>query len=175
MSGKADNCKVDLVLGYTGSGKSTVGRMIAKLDGGKCIDTSTMIIRDYAEWMGGPEWWVRWTKRWRRAALLEWGQRWKTAEPAAWVEDAMMDGATVVPGIRTIIELDAACQYARRIVWVDRPGVDCGKTDGVTWEDAFKASRRAGVPFYTIHNGSVFGRWRKRLRAEVSRRLGDKA
>ena len=176
MSGTTEAVKPTLVLGYTGAGKTTVGRMIAKLEGGRCIDTSAMIIRDYAREMGESAWWITFRKRRRRESLFRWGRMGAVGDgPDVWVRMAIEEGATVVAGIRAVDELWAAKDCAKRIVWVVRRGVQHGPTDMILWDDAVRAANAAGVPLELIENNDSAPFWRRRLRGQVAERLGVRA
>lgn len=126
-----------VVLGYTESGKTTVADMIAETRGVSYINTSDVLIDDFAAHKGidGDE--IRRDKdRWRED-LFNFGRSRQASDPLYLIREPLKD-ADIITGLRNPNELDAAkkAKLVDLIIWVDRPGCNAGTTDKLNRDDA---------------------------------------
>lgn len=154
-----------LVLGFTGSGKTTAGRVIAEELHTRCTSTSTVIINDLARKRRIDPRRIRRHKNKEdiRQELFDYGRAMCKRDPAFLVRQALKRGS-VVDGCRRQDELAAAAPLFDLVVWVERPGVDPGSTDGVGISPSF------GMMYNNFPTARAFERYvRHWIRREMRR------
>lgn len=139
-----------LICGYTGSGKTTVGREIAQQLGAKLMDTFQVIAEDLEDLTGGSSIVIGDNKSALRATLKAHGTAMCKDDPAALVKACLAGGATIVGGCRRRDEFEAAKGLFDLTIWIDRPGVEKGETDEVELGDCnyvfFNSGTLKGLP-----------------------------
>jgi dephospho-CoA kinase len=127
-----------LVLGYSRSGKTEVVRALGMM-GMKAVDsTSHFIIEDFARENGLDANAVTERKEQYRQQLFEYALS-RQKQNIAYPLDAAISEAhphLAISGVRTVEQLQAVRRLFNLIIWVNRPGIGPGKTDGVTEQDA---------------------------------------
>ncbi len=166
------------VLGYTQSGKTTVGNLIAKATGGKSASISDYLKSMAHDSLGIPS--VIWACMivpvigpFLRMVLFVFGRGLEHADPLYVIRKMLEDGVTVVCGMRTIDELEAVCKEKLfdEIWWVDK-GISPGDTDALGVDSLFGPSLLCKkVNCRIIDNTGILDS----LRAEVMRALGKES
>ena len=135
---KSKNDVKILVLGYTGSGKSTASNMIADLLGGVAANTSDKLIHDFSEEheilfeelvVNKPKY---------RQQIYEYGRK-RQAEDPLYPQKYQLETCCVLNGLRNPVEIIAAVENKLYdlIIWIDRRGCKAGPTDHIPkcWAD----------------------------------------
>jgi len=152
-----------IVIGHTQAGKSTAAAIIAELTGGKAMDTFDIIAEVTANLDGVHVEAVHRMKNHMRPRLRTIGDHLCREDPAALVKSCWDRGATVVAGCRRREEVDAAKALGATVLWVHRPGVTGGSTDGAGIDQAdyvlnntgTMADLRGEIAYYLPANGAL--------------------
>ena len=125
-----------LVIGYSGSGKTLTGNILAEQLDTTCTNTGDIIAQDFWKDNGQPTpGIVQYDKDRFRKPLFDFAVARIGADPAYYVRKALCRGA-VVTGARRLVEF-AACRAMFDIcLWKDSPHVTAGATDELRREHA---------------------------------------
>ena len=121
-----------LVIGYSGSGKTTAANCLAYN-----VSTSDVIIEEFCNKYDLHPDVVRTNKGFYRDRLWQFGRKKQENNPLYFVYKAL-EKSNIVTGVRNPDEV-AKCRELGIfdvIIWIDRPGIEAGSTDKLTKADA---------------------------------------
>jgi energy-coupling factor transporter ATP-binding protein EcfA2 len=126
-----------LVLGYTGSGKTTAAEILAAILDTSYCNTSDKLIDDFAISIGLPSNVIANNKDKYRNQLLEFGRAKQKIDPL-WPQAQQLEHSDILTGLRNKNEIEAAKKHKLYdlIIWVSRPGYTIGSTDKLSPSDA---------------------------------------
>ena len=127
-----------LVLGFSGSGKTTAAEILAKIVGGKVANDSDYIIADYAKSTGQDVDYVKKNKPALRDELFKFARAKQAEDPAYPINLEFADGANIITGTRNPDEMAVKRKLYDLVIWIDRPTCSPGSTDklGPEYADA---------------------------------------
>ena len=173
------------ILGYTQSGKSTVGQMIAEATGGKAASISDYIKRMYEDAMelGGGETDVAWElsneaqRQGIRGRLYNFARGIEYVQPLFIIDQMVSEDINIVCGMRTEEELRVVCKLRvfDEYWWVDWLKTEQGPTDAVNETDIVREiAEFGGATFRRIDSEGTDGS-REAMRKVVLEALGKES
>ena len=133
---KVNNPKI-LIIGYSGSGKTTAAEILAEILNTKCLNTSDQLIKELAEILNISVNEILENKSQYRMKLFDYGRS-KQAIYPLWPQVVQVQEADILTGLRSPDEVAAARENELYdiIIWIDRPGCKANKTDKLTPDHA---------------------------------------
>lgn len=119
-----------LVLGYTGSGKTTAAEILAELLNTRSLNTSDQLIEDFAVSIGTTPKFILEHKPEYREQLFKFGRAKQAIDPL-YPQVQQLAVASILTGLRNPNEIEAAREHRLydMIIWVNRPEIEAGVTD----------------------------------------------
>jgi len=125
-----------LILGYTQAGKTTSGDMLAEILGCQpSMACSDILIVEYAAEIGARANDIRANKDTFRVRLYHYGKMRQQDNPIYPI-NIILEHTSIVTGVRTRQQYDAAKDIFDIILWIKRDCVSRGETDELRPEDA---------------------------------------
>ena len=125
-----------LIIGFSGSGKTTAADTLASMTGGTVANESDYIILDYAQSANLDPEYVKAHKPVLRQDLYDFARKKQAEDPTYPVKLTQRHGANIVTGTRNPDELVAKRHMYDLIIWIERSGCPPGPTDKLAAEDA---------------------------------------
>lgn len=126
-----------LLLGYSGSGKSTAAELLAKILNTSYANTSDVIIQDFARANKIPILDVVNNKEAYREKIWRFGRE-KQAKDPLYPQRQQIEKVDIITGVRNRNEVVAARRYGLydAIIWIDRDSCKRNLTDNLSKNDA---------------------------------------
>lgn len=128
---------ISVVLGYTGSGKTTAARYLSEITSIPFTDTSGVLIKLYCEDKGYDVDTIIENKDEHRQNLYEYGKKLQKEDPSILIKECL-DRGSILCGLRRQSELDFLKDSGHNpvVIWIHRDGITKNPTDEIAPSEA---------------------------------------